>query len=93
MQNDWTGCLNEIGMTRSLQYARHRVSAFLRQDGIGGIAGVRSIDIATAGNVHLMPHLRATFGNEQVIIAILLVNMRTFRISSSQTCAQMVYVT
>ena len=71
------GCLNEIGMTRSLQYARHRVSAFLRQDGIGGIAGVRSIDIATAGNVHLMPHLCATFGNEQVVIAILLVNMRT----------------
>ena len=55
------------------------------QDGIGGVLFVRAVYIAATGYCHFVAVFRAAFGNQQIVPAILLVDMRSFRVASSRT--------
>ena len=46
----------------------------------------------TAKDIHMMTVLRAAFCQQQVVVAVLLIDMGTFRITSAKTCAQKMYL-
>ena len=50
------------------------------QDGVGGIAFVWAVYGLAAGNRYLVTVFGAAFGNQQIVPAILLVDMRSFRV-------------
>ena len=54
------------------------------EDGIGGILFVRAVYIAATGYCHFVAVFRAAFGNQQIIPAVFLVNMRPFRVPSAR---------
>lgn len=55
------------------------------QDGIGGVLFVRlRVYIAATGYCHFAAVFRAAFGNQQIIPAVFLVNMRSFRVPSAR---------
>ena len=80
-------------MTKSLYLASLHLHIEVREDWVGTIRLVRTEEVLAAKNVDVMSLLGTAFCQQQIVIAILLVNMRAFGISSPQACAQMVYIT
>ena len=79
------GCLYQVGMARALDGVVLGVHVDVCQDGVGGIARVRAINAAAAGDGHLVAILGAPLGDEQVVPAVFLIDMRAFRVASART--------
>lgn len=65
----------------------------VRENGVGTMRLVRAEEVLAAKYVDVVSLLSTTFSQQQIVIAVLLVDMWTFRISSTQACSQMVYLT
>ena len=76
--------LHQVGVARALDRVGLGVHVDVCQDGVGGIARVRAGDVAAAGDGHLVAVLRAAFRDEQVVPAVLLIDMRTLRIATAR---------
>lgn len=77
--------LYQVGMAGSLYRAVLCILVDVGQDGIGGVFFVRAVYIAATGYCHFVPVFRAAFGNQQIIPAVFLVNVRPFRVPSTRT--------
>ncbi len=52
--------------------------------GLAGFSSYGPVYIAATGYCHFVPVFRAAFGNQQVIPAVFLVNVRPFRVPSAR---------
>ena len=68
--------LDEVGVAGPLQEVAGGDAALLGQDRVAGVAGIGAADVRTAGDVDLVAHLRAALGDQQVVVAVLLVEVR-----------------
>lgn len=76
----------QIGMTGSLYRGTVLcVFVYVCQDWVGGITFIRAVNIPATGNGYLMPIFSTSFGNQQIIPTIFLINMWPFRMASART--------
>ena len=77
--------LYKVTMTRALNLHALTSHGAVGQNGVGRVRLIRSVNITATGNGQFVGQLCASFGNEQVIIAVLLAEVRTFRITAACT--------
>ena len=80
------GVLYQVGVSGPLDGIALGVLVDVGQDGVGGIAEVRPVDVFAASDGHFVPVFRAAFRDEQVVPAVFLVDVRPFGIASACAC-------
>ena len=77
--------LHEVAMTCTLNRQILAGQRTVGKQWVVGVSLIRAVDILAAGNGEAVSHLRATLRNQQIVVAILLVDMRPLRIAASRT--------
>ena len=77
------GRFHQVGVPGALDGVALRVHIDVRQDGVGGIAGVRPVDVPASCDGHLVSVFRSAFRDEQVVPAVFLIDVRPFGIAPS----------
>ena len=80
--------LNQVAMPGTLNLHRLSQTATVGKKRIVRITLVRSLDIPAPGDGKAMRQFGSTFRNEKIVIAVFLIDMRTFRITSTITLPQ-----
>ena len=82
------GGLEEVAVPGALDVAFLRGQRAVREDGIIGIRFIRAVDVPAARDSQLVRQFRASFRYEQIIPAVLPVDMRTFRKTSARSAPE-----
>ena len=81
--------LHKVAMAGALNLRVLSCHAAVGEDGVGGVGLVRTIDVTAAGYGELMGQLGATLRDEQVVPAVLLVDMRSLRMTAAGATPQL----
>ena len=81
------GCLYQVGMPQSLYLTVLHLHVEVRQDGVVRIGLIWTEKVLAAKDVHMMPVLRSAFSQQQIIVTVLFIDMRSFGISPAKSYA------
>ena len=82
----------EVSMSEPLNIAVLHLHAEMRENGVGRIRFIGTEQRAASQDVDMVPMLCAAFGKHHVVVSVFFVYMRTFRITSAETCSQVMNI-
>ena len=74
-------------MPQSLYLTVLHLHVEVRQDGVVRIGLIWTEKVLAAKDVHMMPVLRSAFSQQQIIVTVLFIDMRSFGISPAKSYA------
>ena len=64
----------------------------MREDGVGRVGLVGTEKTLAAQSVHMLPMLCAALRQQQIVVAVFLVDVRPFRVPAAKSSSQVVYL-
>ena len=86
------GSLHKVSMPQSLYLTVLHLHVEVRQDRVVRVRLIWTEKVLAAKDVHMMPVLRSAFSQQQIIVTVLLIDMRSFGIAPAKSCAQVMYL-